>query len=818
MKLQLLALFTFFNLLIFAQLPTQTVRGKVFDSESNFPLVGAKIVIVVNGQKYMAAAGADGDFAIAKVPVGKHQLDASAPFYDARTLTVEVTSGRELIVQIPLQEKVSQQQDVRVVGRKQGEVLNEMAVLSAQQFSVEETNRYPGSRMDPARMASNFAGVNGADDSRNDIVVRGNSPLGVIYRVEGIDIPNPNHFAISGTSGGPVSLLNNKILGNSDFFMSAFPAEYGNSLSGVFDLKLRSGNSNQHEFTGQFGLLGTEFLAEGPLSKNSKSSYLVMGRYSTLTIFQALNINLGTDAIPKYFDGAFKFNWILKKGGQLSFFGMGGGSDIAIKISDFTEYTEDLYGEGDRDQYFGTSMITSGLNYKKSLSEKTFITSTLAYSQENQRTRHEYLKNRRLDPTDSLIKYDEKYYMMGYGFQVQKLSGYTAINHKVNKQHLIKAGISFDLISMDFRDSCLYDLDSAALGFETRWNYQGTAAIIQPFVQWKWRISDHMDFTAGVHAQYFTLTNSISPFEPRLGWKYRMDKGQAIFAGGGLHSMIQPYYTYAYKVLPGTNNPNSNINMDFSRSAHSGIGYEKSFNKGFNIKTEAYYQYLYNIPVTVAPSSFSMINVGSGFSRLFVDQLQNTGDGYNYGLELTVQKYFDKSFFFLFSGTVYDSRYRGSDLVWRNTSYNGNYVANLLGGKEFKVGERSIIGIGGKVTAAGGKRYGFVDIAATNASKEIIFMDSMFNERQFRDYFRADLKISWRKNADRVTHEFGLDLVNILGTKNLLTLAYKPALTPQEINDPGFEPFAEKTQLGFFPIFYYKIDFRARTRSWKLKN
>lgn len=816
MKLHLLLLFSCLNLLIFAQLPTQTVRGTVFDNESNYPLAGAKISIDVDGQKYLAAANTDGTFAILKVPVGKYQLAASAPFYDARTLTIEVTSGRELIVHIPLQEKVSEQQDVRVVGRKQGEVLNEMAVLSAQQFSVEETNRYPGSRMDPARMASNFAGVNGADDSRNDIVVRGNSPLGVIYRVEGIDIPNPNHFAISGTSGGPVSLLNNKILGNSDFFMSAFPAEYGNSLSGVFDLKLRNGNNNQHEFTGQFGLLGTEFLAEGPLGKNSKSSYLVMGRYSTLTIFQQLNINLGTDAIPKYFDGAFKFNWVLKNGGQLSLFGMGGNSDIAIEISGFKEYTEDLYGEGDRDQYFGTSMLTSGLNYKKSINEKTFISSTLAYSQENQRTRHEYLKGRKMNPADSTISYDEKYYMMGYEFQIQKVSGYTAINHKINKQHLIKAGVSFDLISMDFRDSCLYDLDSAALGFETRWNYQGTAAIIQPFVQWKWRISEHMDFTAGVHAQYFTLTNSISPFEPRLGWKYRMDKGQAIFAGGGMHSMIQPYYTYAYKVLPGANNSNSNLNMDFSRSVHSGIGYEKSFNKGFNIKTEAYYQYLYNIPVTVVPSSFSMINVGSGFSRLFVDQLQNTGDGYNYGLELTVQKYFDKSFFFLFSGTVFDSRYRGSDLVWRNTSYNGNYVANLLGGKEFKVNERSIIGIGAKVTAAGGKRYGLVDIETTNSMKEIIFQDTDFNDYQFRDYFRADLKISWRKNADRVTHEFGLDLVNILGTQNLLTLAYRPPLTAQDFaaqQNGTFLPYSEKNQLGFFPIFYYKIDFRAKSKS-----
>ena len=816
MKLQLLLSFLVLNVLIYAQLPTQTVRGKVFDSETNYPLTGAKLLIEVDGQKYMAAATIDGSFSILKVPVGKHQLVASAAFYDSRTITIEVTSGRELIVQIPLQEKISEQNAVRVVGRKQGEVLNEMAVLSAQQFSVEETNRYPGSRMDPARMASNFAGVNGADDSRNDIVVRGNSPLGVIYRVEGIDIPNPNHFAISGTSGGPVSLLNNKILGNSDFFMSAFPAEYGNSLSGVFDLKLRSGNNNQHEFTGQFGLLGTEFLAEGPLSKDSKSSYLVMGRYSTLTIFQELNINLGTDAIPKYFDGAFKFNWILKNGGQLALFGMGGSSDIAIKISDFTEYTEDLYGEGDRDQYFGTSMITSGLNYKKSISEKTFISSTLAYSQENQNTRHEYLKGRKMNPADSTISYDEKYYMMGYGFQVQKISGYTAVNHKFNKQHLIKAGLSFDLISMDFQDSCLYNLDSLALGFETRWNYQGMAALIQPFVQWKWRVSDNMDVTAGIHAQYFTLTNSISPFEPRLGWKYKMDNGQAVFAGGGLHSMIQPYYTYAYKVLPGqAMGPNSNMNMDFSRSAHSGIGYEKSFNKGFNVKTEAYYQYLYNIPVTVAPSSFSMINVGSGFSRLFVDELQNTGDGYNYGLELTVQKYFDKTFFFLFSGTVYNSQYRGSDLVWRNTSYNGNYIVNLLGGKEFKVGERSIIGIGGKVTAAGGRRYGLVDIQTSTDMKEIIFQDSMFNDLQFRDYFRADLKISWRKNADRVTHEFGLDLVNILGTRNLLTLAYRPPLTPADFTaqqNGTFLPYSEKTQLGFFPIFYYKIDFKVAKR------
>lgn len=347
---------------------TQTVRGKVFDSETNYPLLGAKVEVLTGDsvKRYRAITDEEGRFIIEKVPVGKHQLEVKIPTYDLKSVTVEVNSGKEAIVNVPLTERIIEQKEVTITARKKGQVINEMALISAQQFSVEETNRYPGSRMDPARMASNFAGVQGADDSRNDIIIRGNSPLGVVWKVEGIDIPNPSHFAISGSTGGPVSVLNNKLLGNSDFFMSAFPAEYGNSTSGVFDLKLRNGNDRKHEFTGQLGLFGTELLAEGPMNKKGTASYLVMGRYSTLSMFQGLGIKIGTDAVPVYGDAAFKLNWRLKKGGNLSFFGIGGKSQIAIKISEQKEYSKELYGEGDRDQYFGTSMGVTGLNYKKS--------------------------------------------------------------------------------------------------------------------------------------------------------------------------------------------------------------------------------------------------------------------------------------------------------------------------------------------------------------------------------------------------------------------------------------------------------------------
>lgn len=789
---------------------SQTVRGQAVDNDTRFPLIGVKIYITTEDstKNYRALSDMDGNFIFENVILGKHALRAEMMTYDTKKVTIEVNSGKECIVNLTLSESFVEQQEVIVSARKKGQVINELALISAQQFSVSETDRYPGSRSDPARMASNFAGVQGADDSRNDIIIRGNSPLGVVWRVEGVDIPNPSHFSTSGSTGGPVTILNNKILANSDFFMSAFPAEYGNSVSGIFDLKLRNGNNRNHEFTGQFGFLGTEFLAEGPLNKEKKSSYLIMGRYSTLSLFKELGVQIGTDAVPIYGDAAVKLNWKLKKGGDLSFFSIGGKSQIAIKISDQTELSDELYGEGDRDQYFGTSMLTSGFTYKKSINEKTYFHSTLALSVDEQHSRHDFLI-RSLDTTQVdgeeqvNVQIDSIYPLMGYYYRTTKLSYYAAVTHKINRRHLIKAGLNLDGFYFNQLDSVL---DPNHQNFTFRWDYQGSAFMVQPFVQWKYRINENMDFTAGIHSQYFSLSNSLSVAEPRLGWKFRMKGNQSIFAGAGMHSQAQPLYTYNYhETLNNGTYVRRNQKMGFTKSIHTGFGYEKSFAKSLSLRSEVYYQSLYNVPVEVVSSAFSLINMGGGFQRFYPNQLENTGTGTNYGLELTLQKYFDKSFFFLFSTTIYDSKYKGSDGVERNTSYNGNHVSNLLAGREFKLNDKNSISLGLKVTYAGGKRYGFVNVSETQLKNELVFRDSAFNERQFKDYYRIDMKINWKKNARRVTHEIGLDLVNILGTQNLLSLAYAPNLA-----DPSAEPIAERYQLGFLPIFYYKIDFKGK--------
>ncbi len=785
----------------FAQEITQNIRGTVVDSESKYPLVGTKVKVLTAGEgTFGAVCDLSGAFSIADVPIGKHIVEFTSIGYSTREIPAIVTSGRELILTVELEEKGITGKEVVVTGRKKGEVLNEMATVSTQTFSVEETNRYAGSRGDPARMISNYAGASGTDDSRNDLVIRGNSPLGIIYRIEGVAIPNPNHFAIAGSTGGPVSILNNKFLDNSDFFMSAFPAEYGNSTSGVFDLRLRNGNDENHEFTGQFGFLGTEVLFEGPLSKKSKASYLVMGRYSTLTLMDKIGIQYGTDAVPVYGDGAFKFNFPLKKGGQLSLWGMGGASSIDIVISDQIEPTQDAFGEQDRDQYFGSQMLVTGVTYKKPVNKNLFLKASLSYSLQDQYTDHQYIL-RTLDENNTWNYLADPFNMMGYTYKIGTGAAYFSLNQKINQKHLIKYGINVDAYTFDMLDSIRTDITDSTSTYNYRWNYQSQnpAFLVQPFIQWKFKVNNRFTLNTGIHSQYFTLSNSVSPIEPRLGAEYRINEKSTVAAGAGMHSQTHPLYIYTYQ-LSGNNRPH-NLGIDFSRSIHTVLSYSARIAQSLQFKTEVYYQYLYNIPVEKKPSAFSLLNQGSGFARFFPDTLQNTGTGENMGIEFTLQKYFDNSFFFMTTISLYDSKYVGSDGVKRNTDFNGNYILNGLVGKEFKLGttNKHTLALGLKITYAGGKRFGNVNKALTDSLKEIIFLDEGYNEKQFIDYFRLDTKVNYTFNAKKTTHEFGLDLVNLLNTPNILGLTYTP-------NSPSLT--ATRFQLGFLPVFYYKIDFK----------
>lgn len=785
----------------------QVLRGRIVDSETLFLLEGATVTVFRDSSEVLGSMWCEhGEFRFEKIPVGKIRLRITLMGYQERVMdNINVNSAKEVVLEILMESTGVVLKEIEIRAKRDGSVHHDMAPVSAREFSVEETDRYAGSRGDPARMASNFAGVQGADDSRNDIVVRGNSPQSVLWRLEGIDIPNPNHFNIPGTAGGPVSIINNKYLANSEFYTGAFPADFGNSLGGVFNLKMRNGNNESFEGSAQFGFLGTEVLLEGPLRSQKEkdgngSSFLANYRYSSVELFSKLGIDIGTDAVPRYQDASFRLYFPGKKNDALTLWGIGGKSSVDILISNqLTPDQRNIYGENDRDQYFSTKMGVLGASYQKTINESTLFRVHFGVMSDYVDSYHE-LVYRHVDASGN-YQVDSLSPLLDYRFIQGKQSVHAAIHHKAGGGFSIRAGIIADRLSWNMQDSVRV-IDTSATNYylwTSRWNSSESAFFIQPYIQVKKRLSATLNAIAGVHSSVFTLNNSVSPLEPRLGLVWSKNASHTFSFGAGLHTQLQQGYLYFYE-------PDSrgtiNRDMDFTYSAQLVLSHEWQGKGQIRIKTEAYIQELSNVPVEKNSSSFSLLNTGAGFSRFFPGELINTGSGRNIGAEITVEKFFSAGWLFLFTASVFDSKYEGSDGVSRNTDFNGQYAANLLASKEWSVKKKNALILGAKLTTAGGRWYGPADIEASNLARDLVYIDSKRNILQFDPYFRFDIKVNYRINSKKLTHEIGLDLVNVLNTQNVLKLTY----APDESGDPE-KSIRQEYQLGFLPIFFYKLDF-----------
>ncbi len=810
MKLKIITILLFAcSLTAFGQELSQNIRGTIIDKEAKFALIGATgNIITLNNTG--AVANEEGNYIFENVPVGRHTIKFSYVGYEDVVLNnIVVDAGKEVILNIEMQESLSELMEVVVKARRNGQASNEMALVSARQFSVEETDRYAGSRGEPARMASNFAGVQGADDSRNDIVIRGNSPSGVLWRVEGVSIPNPNHFAIPGTSGGPVSIINNKYLTNSDFFTGAFPAEFGNSTSGVFDLKLRNGNNKKHEFMVQFGFLGSEAMAEGPLNKDKGSSYMATYRYANLWLFNKIGVDIGTAAVPKYQDGFLRFNFPQKDGANLALWAFGGNSTIDILISEQTLEDRNIFGSNDRDQYYSSAMGVAGITYSKPIKKKTFVKATLAASSNLQDANHDYvlLNN---DSEGNPIVDGDKYSInrlipiLDYVFKETKYSGVLSINQKFSARSTLKFGINADLVNFNSYDSARVVTPQPQVTitpWDTRWLSDRNYLQLQPYAQWKYFIDERWTMNIGATSFYSSInSNSFSAIEPRAGVSFEPANGNKLSLATGLHSQMQSPYTYFYgESLQNENSDYLNHEMGLTKSWHFVLGYNKLLAKNMRLMIETYYQKLFNIPIETDPaSSFSMVNSGAGFSRIFPEELVNEGTGRNYGVELTLEKFFSDGFYFLTTASLFDAKYKGADGVLRNTDFNGKYAFNALFAKEIKF-KRSALSLGAKFTAVGGRWYGPVDEAASEAAQEIIYQDADRNTLQFDAYKRLDGKIDYKINRRGLTHTIAIDLVNPLGIQNILSLSYAP--------QPDGTFIKQEYQLGFLPVFFYRVNF-----------
>ncbi len=764
---------------------TKLVRGTVIDKLSREPLIGASVVLLDSSKTNGTFCDTDGKFRLANVPLGRQMIRISFLGYKETTVSIVVTSGKEVVLEIELEQSVIQGKEIEITAEKQKDrPNNDMALVSARSFTVEETSRYAGGLNDPSRLAANYAGVNSTSDSRNDIIIRGNSPIGLLWRLNGIEIPNPNHFGSLGTTGGPVSILNNNQLDNSDFLTGAFPSEYGNTVSGVFDLQMRSGNNEKKEFLAQVGFNGFEFGAEGPFNARQRSSYMVNYRYSTLGIFKALGINFGAGAaVPEYQDLSFKLDFKSGKSNKLSVFGLGGLSYVEIIDSEKDTTKQNLYAfEKRQDGYFGNNMGAIGVQYLMFFNSTTYSKINLSFSTAGQDYKVDSISESDNTPVPT--------YRNG-SHQEKAAINYTFYK-KFSSTNFLKAGVTVDRYHYVYSDS----------SFEsTYWQkyseFDDYSYLFQSYAQWQHKFSDQFTLNAGLHYQYFELNKSYS-VEPRTGIRWEMKAGQAISAAVGLHSQLQPMYTYFQKsIQPDFSYIQTNMNLEMTKSRHYVIAFDKSIGQDKRIKIEGYYQQIYDVPVETRPTWYSVLNEGADFGISNIDSLVNKGTGDNYGAELTIEKFYSKGYYYLITGSFYSSTYKGSDGIKRNTAFNGNYTINTLAGKEWKVRNKNVFAINLKMTFAGGKRYVPIDLNASEIAGEAKYDYSKAYEDQLKKYFRTDIKFAYTVNKPKCTFEYSLDVDNIFNTKNVWNQQY----------DPKSNEIKVQYQLGIFPIPQFRVTF-----------
>jgi hypothetical protein len=730
-----------------AQTVTQVIRGKVYDKNTQAPLPGASITVA--GTVPLAGASSDlnGNFTIPGIPVGRHSIRVTFVGYEPLVLEeVLVSSSREVVLNIGLQESVNAMKEI-VVKAEKSQTINSMTTVSARQISMEEASRYAGGYNDPARLASSFAGVAGSLGN-NGIVIRGNAPKGLSWRMEGVPIPDPSHFAnVSSLGAGAITALSDQVMANSDFLTGAFPAEYGDALSGVFDIRLRNGNAEHREYAAQLGLSGIAASGEGPFVKGKSASYLFNYRFSLFDLLAPiLPPEMGK---LRYQDLSFKLNFPAGKAGTFSVWGIGAldyqGRDA---LDDSTAWKYDA----DREQYRSNlSMFAIGINHRITAGRNTWISTTLSATGN---TIH--LDQQRYD-REMILKPWQEVDNIATEFS---LSGF--LNHKFSGRHTNRTGYS--ITRMDYT-WLIRQADSSLANMTTFTDDKGNSWLIQAYSQSKIVLPGNITLNVGIHGQYFTLNGHWS-LEPRAGISWNITPRQTIGLAYGLHSMTELLNFYLAQVPCRGGFSLANKNLNFSRAHHLVLSYDIRLGDHTHLKIEPWYQRLYDIPVKPG-SWYSLLNLDKGV--FFNDSLVNDGKGENFGMDVTLEQYIYHGFYYLVTGSVFSSHYCGGDGIWRNSRFNRNYVVNLIGGKEWKTGKKknNLFSVNARLCLMGGDFETPVNTAATYAMQEIVEDGSQAFTQRLPAAQILSLSLNYRINRRKHASIWEFSFINVLGYKEV---------------------------------------------------
>jgi len=788
----------YFLVLMFMPLSVmaQTVKGTVTDAVTGETLIGAAVKVVeLPGTG--GVTNIDGEFNFSIPQSGRYTIETSYIGYEPSVLKeVLVAGAKEVVLDITLRENSSELAEVVVKPRVNKEsTVNPTALAGGMMLSMEEASRYAGGYNDPARLVTAFAGVAGAGDG-NGISVHGNAPQFMKYRLEGVEIFTPNHFSGLYDAGyGMVSALNSNVITNSDFFVSTFNSSYNNALSGVFDVKMRSGNNSKFENGVQVGSVGIEWTSEGPISKKHNSSFIINYRFGFTTLAREMKILDTNGSAYDFQDLSFKLNFPTKKIGTFSVFALGfidKSWDTDLKIQDIHTIYDASYTDG---RLYNAAV---GVSHKIYFDNKWTWRTTAAYNMQHNKVDMRY-SGLEFDEDKKPIAFDGTSHPFSYLKQNEDRAVFsTELSKQLNPRWLIQFGgeYSHRFFNLSYRTAeYVYDPVPDEPYYATKDN-TGLASM---FWSNLWKPTDNLSINFGVSGNYFLLSKDFS-FEPRASVKWEPGKRHSISFGYGLHSMIEQLDAYFFRNEDGAL---ANKDLGFSKAHHFLATYMYKFTDNLNLRFNAYYQYGFNVPVGINGSTYCTVN------RLFnyvEEPLVNKGNTRNYGADITLEHYMSKGFYGQLNFSLFKAEYRGLDKKWRNQLYDRGYMFKVLGGKEWMMGKRkqNVFNVSAKYTLQGALRHTPIDVAAMQANVENgiidpnpIYKDEEAMTLKFDPISLIDLTVSYKINCKKVSHTIAFEGINIL--QNETPYAQHYDFGTRQIRD-------DKSGISL-PNLFYRLDF-----------
>lgn len=748
---------------------SQQIFGTITDEISAAPIDGAQVSVVKSGQLVKSFnTKVNGQFFFDSLSPGYYHLIVVAKGFQTMTRSeILIAGGKQQIVNV---EMVSPNQLLSGALIKSEGILNrENQLLGEIGLKREQIFRYPAVNFDPARLAASFSGIAQTDDGTNGLSIRGNSPGTLRWRLAGIDIVNPNHLPNAGTfddraasSSGGVLLFSAQLLSNCSAITGAYSPGLGDVNGGIMDMHLREGNTRRPEHTVQAGLTGLDVATEGPVPGGG--SYLVNYRYSTVGILGLLGISFGGERIG-FQDLSFQTSLKGKKGGTWKAFAVSGVSHNRFypKTDSIRNYKET------RNIDFKSQTEISGWTFQKSVGFRTNVQMSMVFSGQ---------KNAREEASrvvESSIRDGNTEFRVGYQ---------TNVTHHLTERIRLKGGLYFQGIG--YRSYSQVD-SSPQLDQSTQ------IRMLQPWISSTiWSRNRKWMLMTGIHSINLaqkSATINDARLEPRIALQYKIGNKHRLLGSHVWHSQLAPLWVLADK---------NNDRLELVRSRSATLAYLFQIGTNTNFKLEGFLQSQKQVPVSSIAGVFSVINEQALRS---LPALRQDGKGLNRGVEISLDRKMEGSWFFNANLSFLDSRFM-VDGIWRSSRWDIGRQNNLVVGKEWyrnrKKGITNTFGINMRLMQRGGFRSMPIDEQESELFGETRFnADNGYTAKE-NPYARADVRICWRKSRDsRRNALFAIDIQNVTNRDNIGYLFY----------DPFLKLIAKKSQLGLIPNLSWRVEF-----------